>query len=37
VYDAAGRVTSVTDSLGQTIGYGYDAASQRTDLVLPTG
>jgi len=32
VYDALGRVTSTTDSNGQALQYGYDAAGDRTQL-----
>ncbi len=31
------RLTSVTDAFGQTIGYGYDAAGNRTGLTYPDG
>jgi YD repeat-containing protein len=33
--DAQGRLTSYTDSFGNTIGYRYDAAGQLTALTLP--
>lgn len=36
-YDAINRVTSVTDQYGQTVGYGYDKASNRTSLIYPGG
>ena len=35
-YDTAGRLTSVTDD-GRTIGYGYDQAANRDEIVWPDG
>lgn len=37
VYDAAGRVISVTDGAGKTVGYGYDADGNVTTLTYPSG
>jgi RHS repeat-associated protein len=36
-YDADGRVTSVTDSRGKSLGYQYDPAGNRTRLIYPDG
>lgn len=37
VYDAAGRLTSVTDGNGDTVGYGYDSDGNVTVLTYPDG
>ena len=36
-YDAAGRLTGVTDTSTRSVGYSYDAASHRTRLIYPDG
>jgi RHS repeat-associated protein len=36
-YDALDRMTAVTDALGRTLAYGYDAAGNRTSVVYPEG
>jgi RHS repeat-associated protein len=36
-YDAAGRVTSQTDSFGRKVGFRYDGFGRRTALVYPDG
>jgi RHS repeat-associated protein len=36
-YDAAGRVTKVTDTPGKAISYAYDAAGNKTKTVTPDG
>jgi RHS repeat-associated protein len=36
-FDSAGRLGSVVDSILGTVGYGYDAASNRTQITWPDG
>ena len=36
-YNGKGRLTSVTDALGQTTQFQYDAAGRRTHKILPDG
>jgi RHS repeat-associated protein len=36
-YDAAGRETSITDALGRTTQFGYDAVGRRVQTIFPDG
>lgn len=36
-YDAAGRITQITDSKGNTVRYKYDLSGNRTNLTYPDG